>query len=43
MARAALGALNGYGVFIAIFLLILMGYTVSSKSFLPISREAGFC
>ena len=28
MARAALGALNGYGVFIAIFLLILMGYSV---------------
>ena len=38
MARAALGALNGYGVFIAIFLLILMGYSVIKIFFANLKR-----
>ena len=38
MARTALGALNGYGVFIAIFLLILMGYSVIKIFFANLKR-----
>ena len=38
MARAALGALNGYGVFIAIYLLILMGYSVIKIFFANLKR-----
>ena len=38
MARAALGALNGYGVFIAIFLLILMGDSVIKIFFANLKR-----
>ena len=38
MARAALGALNGYGIFIAIFLLILMGYSVIKILFANLKR-----
>ena len=38
MARAAMGGLNGYGVFIALFLLILMGYSVIKIFFANLKR-----
>lgn len=37
-ARAAMGGLNGYGVFIALFLLILMGYSVIKIFFANLKR-----
>ena len=38
MARAAMGGLNGYGIFIALFLLILMGYSVIKIFFANLKR-----
>lgn len=38
MARAAMGALNGYGVFVSLFLLILMGYSVIKIFFSNLKR-----
>lgn len=38
MARAAMGALNGYGVFVSLFLLILMGYSVIKVFFANLKR-----
>ena len=38
MARAAMAGLNGYGVFVSIFLLILMGYAVVKIFFANLKR-----
>ena len=38
MARAAMAGLNGYGVFVSIFLLILMGYSVVKIFFANLKR-----
>ena len=38
MARAAMTALNGYGVFVSIFLLVLMGYSVVKIFFANLKR-----
>ncbi len=38
MTRAAMGSINGYGAFLALFLLILMGYAVIKVFFANIKR-----